>query len=81
MNRKDIRITKPHTDCRWCKIHNFRNLDGSKREEQYAECTNQVKSWGMVAIDITKEGNPLEWETSCTNCKKFESINQLSIFD
>lgn len=81
MNRKDIRKTKPRIDCRWCEIHNFVDFSGNHVEEQYAECTNQIKSWGMVSIDITEEGNPLEWETSCKNCKHYESTRQLSIFE
>lgn len=79
MNRKDIRITKPHTDCRWCQIHNFVDFYGNHVKEQYAVCTNQVKSWGMVSIDITQEGNPLEWETKCENCKFYDTIKQLEL--
>lgn len=80
MNRKDIRITQPRIDCRWCEIRNFVDFHGNHVKEQYAVCRNQVKSWGMVSIDITKEGNPLEWETKCENCKCYESIKQLELF-
>lgn len=81
LHRKDIRITRPRTDCRWVRIHNFVDFAGNHLDEQYAECTNQIKSWGMVSIDITKEGNPLEWETSCENCKYYETTNQLLLFN
>lgn len=80
MNRNDIRVTTPRTDCRWCEIHNFVDFDGNHLKEQYAVCTNRVKSWGMVSIDITKDGNPLEWETKCENCMSYESKMQLSLF-
>lgn len=81
MNRKDIRLTKPNTVCKYCVLHHFVNFNGKQLEEQYAECTNKIKSWGMWSIDITEEGNPLQWETTCRNCKQYESKRQLSIFD
>lgn len=81
MHSKDIRNTNPRIDCRWCELHNFVDFKGNHFDEQYAVCKNQVKSWGMDSIDITKEGNPLQWETNCTNCKHFESNRQLSLFD
>lgn len=80
MNRHDIRITHPRIDCRWCEIHNFVDLKGNHVREQYAECTNKIKSWGMASIDITKEGNPLMWETKCENCKLYDPKMQLSLF-
>ena len=81
MNRKDIRNTNPRNDCRWCELHYFVDFKGNHVDEQYAECTNQIKSWGMVSIDITKEGNPLEWETKCESCKYYESKMQLELFE
>ena len=81
MNEKDTRITKPRQDCRFCAIRNFVDFQGNDLGEYYAECTNQVKTQGLSVIDITLEGNPLLAETTCRNCKEYESNNQLDLFD
>lgn len=81
MNRKDIRITLPRKDCRFVEIHNFVDLKGNKLASQYALCRNRYKAQDCYSIDITLKGNPLLWETSCHNCKYYDSSNQLSLFN
>lgn len=80
INRKDIRLTRARIDCRWIRLHNFVDFKGNRCTEQYAECTNPVKTHGMVSIDITEEGNPLQWEVSCRKCNCYESECQLELF-
>ena len=80
VNPKDIRITQPNLDCKFCIVRNFVNMKGNKVDSQYAECINQKKTHGCVSIDIKLEINPLMWETSCRNCKLFISRNQLTLF-
>ena len=78
---KDIRLTKPNVDCVYCELHHFVDFITKKHvEEMYAVCTNKVKSQGMVSIDITQDGNPLQWETTCKNCKLYCNKNQLDLF-
>lgn len=81
MNRKDIRLSQPRQDCRFVQIHNFGDIRGNKCEAKYALCINQKKTSGCVSIDIAQNPVPFAWETSCINCKLFESANQLSLFN
>lgn len=81
MNEKDIRITKPRQDCKFCVVRNFVDFQGNDLDEYYAECTNQVKTKGLSVIDITLEGNPLLAETSCHHCNEYKSKNQLNLFE
>lgn len=81
MNDKDIRESKPNVNCKWCEVHNFVDMEGNETESQYAVCTHQAKTQGCVSIDITATGNALLFETSCKDCKYYESKGQLTIFD
>lgn len=80
-NEKDIRISKANTDCVYCEVNNFVHFDGTACEEQYAQCKNSEKTQGCATIDIMYEGNALLHETTCRNCKYYESKRQLTIFD
>lgn len=77
---KYIENSKPRKDCIYCQIHNFLDMKGNKLSIQYAECTNQVVSYGMVSIDIVMRAQPFEYNTSCRNCKHYESNQQLTLF-
>ena len=81
MNEKDIRITKPKTDCKFCETRQFVDFHGNHIDgEYYAECRNREKSQGMTVIDITAEANPLEFTTSCHNCRHYDNRQQMTLF-
>lgn len=74
-----IENSKPRIDCIYCQIHNYVDMKGNKLPLRYALCINQVVSRGLTAIDIVSKAQPFEYNTSCKNCKFYESNLQLTI--
>ena len=81
LNRPTIKETHPNIDCKFCELHNYVESDGKTQTiYKYAVCNNLKKTHGCCYIDIAFKANPLDFKTSCQNCKEYVSKSQLSFF-